>query len=81
MEASIIQIGNSKGLRLPKTVIEKYGLIDKVEIILEEDQIVLKPIKTVREGWGDSFAEMHAQGDDQLLIDDVLEDENLEEWK
>ncbi|SFA72054.1 AbrB/MazE/SpoVT family DNA-binding domain-containing protein [Algoriphagus aquimarinus] len=81
MEVSIIQIGNSKGLRLSKTIIEKYGLIDKVEIILEEDQIVLKPIKNVREGWGDSFAEMHAQGDDHLLIDDVLEDENLEEWK
>ncbi len=81
MEASIIQIGNSKGLRLSKTILEKYGLGDKVEIILEEDQIVLKPIRKVREGWETAFEKMHIQGDDELLIDDVIEDENIEEWK
>ncbi|SFT74435.1 transcriptional regulator/antitoxin, MazE [Algoriphagus locisalis] len=81
MEASIIQIGNSKGLRLSKTILEKYNLGDKVEIILEEDQIVLKPIKNVREGWGEAFAEMHAQGDDEQLIYEGIDDDHLEEWK
>jgi len=37
MELSIIQIGNSKGFRLPKTLIEKYNIKDKVELILEKD--------------------------------------------
>ena len=41
MEASIIKIGNSKGLRLSKTILEKYNIKDKVELILEKGQIIL----------------------------------------
>ena len=45
METSIIKIGNSKGLRLSKSILEKYDIKEKVEIILEEGRIILKPIK------------------------------------
>ena len=51
MEASIIKIGNSKGLRLSKTILEKYNIKDKVELILEKGQIVLKPIELPRKNW------------------------------
>ncbi|GAB2631701.1 hypothetical protein GCM10026987_31670 [Belliella aquatica] len=44
IETAIIKIGNSKGLRLSKTILDKYNIIDKVEIILEEDQIIIKAI-------------------------------------
>ncbi len=81
METPIIKIGNSKGLRLSKTILEQYNIKDKVEIILEAGQIVLKPIAKPRENWEKAFAEMNKSGDDQLLIDDVFEDENFEEWK
>lgn len=36
METAIIKIGNSKGLRLSKTILEKYNSKDKVELILEK---------------------------------------------
>lgn len=81
MEANIVKIGNSKGVRLSKTILEKYQIGDRVEIILEDDQIVLKPIKAPREGWAEAFKKMHEAGDDELLIPDVFEDEDLEEWK
>lgn len=81
MEISIIQIGNSKGLRLSKSLLEKYNIKDKVEVILEEEQIVLRPINSPRKGWDKAFKEMHENQDDQLLIDDVFEDENFKEWK
>lgn len=81
METNIVKIGNSKGVRLSKTILEKYQIGDRVEIILEDDQIVLKPIKAPREGWAEAFKKMHEAGDDQLLIPDVFEDEDLEEWK
>ena len=81
MQASIIQIGNSKGLRLSKAILEKYNIQDKVELILEENQIILKPIEEPRKGWDKAFKKMHAAGDDQLLMDDVFEDESFEEWK
>ncbi len=80
MELSIIQIGNSKGFRLSKTVIEKYGIKDKVELILEKGYIILKPISTPRKDWEAAFKEMNENGDDQLLFNDVFDDENLEEW-
>jgi len=81
MEANIIQIGNSKGLRLSKIILKKYAIGDKVEIILEKDHIVLKPTDSPRAGWENQFAKMAKEGDDELLIPDVYEDEELEEWK
>jgi antitoxin MazE len=80
MEASIIKIGNSKGLRLSKTILEKYQIKDKVELILEKSQIVLRPINTPRINWEKQFKEMAENNDDTLLINDVFEEESFEEW-
>ena len=80
MEVSIIQIGNSRGIRIAKKILEKYEIIDSVELILKEDCLILRPIKKAREGWEDSFRKMAEKSDDKLLIEDVFEDENLEEW-
>jgi antitoxin MazE len=80
MELSIINIGNSKGVRLSKTILEKYSIGDKVELILEKDYIILKPKAEPRKGWDKAFKQMHENGDDQHLMNDVFEDENFEEW-
>lgn len=80
MELSIIKIGNSKGFRLSKTLIDKYNIKDKVELILEKDYFILKPISQPRKDWDIAFQEMNENGDDQLLFNDVFENENLEEW-
>ncbi|MCF6213582.1 MAG: AbrB/MazE/SpoVT family DNA-binding domain-containing protein [Flavobacteriaceae bacterium] len=80
MEASVIKIGNSKGLRLSKTILEKYKIKDKVELILEKGRIILKPIEQPRKNWESAFKEMRMNNDDNLLMKDVFEDENFEEW-
>lgn len=72
METSIIKIGNSKGIRLSKTILEKYNIKDKVELILEEGQIILKPIAIPRENWEKEFKKMSENGDDELLLNDVF---------
>lgn len=81
MEVSVIKIGNSKGIRLSKTLLKKYNIKDTVELILEKGQIVIKPLRNPRKGWDKAFAEMARNGDDRLLFNDVFEDENLEEWE
>jgi len=81
MEVSIIKIGNSKGFRLTKTILEQYNITDKIELILEKGQIILRPISEPRKGWDKAFQKMHHHGDDQLLLDDVFEDEDFDEWK
>lgn len=81
MEVSVIKIGNSRGIRFSKTLLEKYNIQDSVELILEKGQIVIRPLSKPRNGWDKAFMEMNANGDDQLLIDDVFENEIPEEWK
>jgi antitoxin MazE len=80
MELPIIPIGNSKGIRLPKAVLEKYKIKDSVEIVMEESCIILKPKTNVRAGWDKAFKEMNSMGDEQQLLPDVFEEEDFEEW-
>ena len=80
MDVSLISIGNSKGIRLSKTLLEKYNITDKIELILEKEYIILKPKTESRKGWEKAFKKMHENGDDKSLMGDVFEDENFEEW-
>lgn len=80
MDLSVVKIGNSKGIRLSKTLIEKYDIRDSVELILEKGYIILKPKPEPRKDWGKAFKKMHENGDDEPLINDVFEDESFEKW-
>jgi antitoxin MazE len=81
MDISVIPIGNSRGIRLTKTLIEKYNITDRVELVLEKEYIIIKPRKEPRRGWEKAFRKMHEQGDDRLILPDIFEDEDFEEWK
>ena len=81
MDLSVIQIGNSKGIRLSKTILEKYNIKDTVELILEKGYIIIRQKSTPRKGWEKAFKKMHESGDDKPLMADVFDDENFEEWK
>lgn len=81
MEVSVIKIGNSKGIRLSKTLLERYNIKDSVDLIMDKGQIILKPVSKPRKGWEKAFEKMAKNEDDNVLIDDVFEDENHEEWK
>jgi antitoxin MazE len=77
MNISVIQIGNTKLIRLSKALIEKYNINDNVELILEKGYIIIKPKSIPRKGWAKSFKKMHENGDDKLIIPDVLIDEHF----
>jgi len=66
MKARIVQIGNSRGIRLPKAVIEQAHLSDEVRIDVEPNQIVIRSAHTPREGWERAFRLMAERGDDVL---------------
>jgi antitoxin MazE len=78
MEIPIIPIGNSKGIRFSKTLIEKYDFKDSVELILNDEFLIIKPVARPRKNWETAFKLMHDNGDDKLFINDVFEDENIE---
>lgn len=83
MRARVIKIGNSQGLRIPKPILEQTGIMDDVEIEVDKNQIIIRPVKNAREGWDKAFIRMRKKGDDTPLIDeiDISNSWDEEEWQ
>lgn len=81
MRANIVRIGNSRGLRIPKTVLEQCGIGDAVDLTVEDDRIVLRPVRRAREGWNEAAAALAAQGDDVPLDPEIPTDFDEKEWE
>ena len=81
MKAKLIKIGNSKGLRLPKAIIEQCLLGNEIEMEINGNKLVLFSSQDVRKGWADAFKKMHENSDDELLDNDIIESEwDNTEW-
>lgn len=80
MIAKIIQIGNSKGIRIPNQILKDLNIENQIELIINDskDEIILKPMHKVRDGWFDSFKKMNSVSEDKLIIDDSLD---LKDWE
>jgi antitoxin MazE len=64
MRAKLVRIGNSRGVRLPKPILEASGLMDEIEIAVEAGRVVLTPaVRRPREGWAEEARRMVANGD------------------
>ena len=68
----IIRIGNSRGVRIPKPLLEEAGLTDEVELELDGNRLILRSAELPRAGWNDAFAAMAEAGDDKLLDAEAL---------
>ena len=79
MKVPIIRIGNSKGLRLSKEILERYNFQGAVDLILEDNQVVIKPINEPRQDWDETFKRLGSDSE-HLLIPDVFDDEQFEDW-
>ena len=55
MQTQLIQIGSSKGLRIPKLLIEKYELSLGIELQECKEGLIIKKRHTPREGWAEKF--------------------------
>ena len=80
MRTKLVPIGNSKGLRLPKALIEQCGLGDEIELEPRADCLVLRPVRAPRAGWDAAFARMRAHGDDALLLEGAASQFDEKEW-
>ncbi|MDH4130104.1 MAG: AbrB/MazE/SpoVT family DNA-binding domain-containing protein [Spirochaetota bacterium] len=79
MKTKIIKIGNSKGIRIPKSILEQTNLNNEVELEIIGDHIVIRPIcKKYRLGWESNFKKMTKDKDDYLLDNDNLI--NINTW-
>jgi len=81
MKIKLVSIGNSKGIRIPRAIIEQCGLGDQVEMRVADGQVVLAPARATRQGWDTAFANMAAAGGDAPLLPEHLDqDWDTVEW-
>ena len=70
MRARVVRIGNSQGIRIPKPLLQQIGVGDDVDLQVEDNQIVIRPLSNPRAGWDQAFESMAESGDDALVIAD-----------
>ncbi len=80
MKARLVRIGNSRGIRLPKPLIEEAGLSDDVELRVRAGVIVIAPSAVVRAGWAQAAARLASRSEDQLLDRGAPTRFDREEW-
>jgi antitoxin MazE len=81
MRANLIRIGNSRGIRIPKPLLEHAGLGGKVELLVEKGRLVIRPDRSPREGWEEAFQAMAERGDDGVLLGKISNASGRDEWK
>lgn len=81
MKVNIVPIGNSKGIRIPKTFLEQCRIKNEVLLEMDGENIVIKPLKKIaRKGWDEHFKKMRDNKEDKMLIDDNM-DIGMEGWE
>jgi len=63
----IVRIGNSRGIRVPKVLLDEAGLPEEVELRAEPGRLVVSAAARPRAGWAAKARAMHQRGDDLLL--------------
>jgi antitoxin MazE len=81
MKGRIVQIGNSRGIRLPKVLLEEAQLEDEVELEAEPGRIVIRMGNRPRTGWAAGARRMHQQREDVLLDPTTATRFDEKEWK
>ena len=80
MKTRLVQIGNSRGIRLPKTILAEAQLEDEVELKAEPGCIVIRSAKRPRAGWADAAQKMKRK-EDGLLGPPPSARFDREDWK
>ena len=82
VKTKVVRIGNSRGIRIPKVILDQCRINDEVELETKENCLVIKSSHTARDGWSIAFQKMHGNQDDTLVTDDSVANEfEKEEWE
>jgi antitoxin MazE len=81
MRVELVCIGNSRGIRIPKPLIEQCGFGDSVELHVEQNRLVIAPECPARQGWKEAFAAAGSSARDPLPFEALPPNEfDAEEW-
>lgn len=81
MRTSVVRIGNSRGVRIPKSILAACGIEDAVDLTVADGKVVLTPAPRVRQGWAEAAQEMADRGDDTLIDPPTMTAFDEDEWE
>lgn len=82
VKTKVVRIGNSRGIRIPKVILDQCHINDEVELEAKEDCLIIRSPHTAREGWDLAFQKMHENRDDVLIISDAISNEfDEDDWE
>ena len=81
VKSKIVRIGNSKGVRLPKPLLEQVGLVDEVDLEVRDGELVISPSNPVRAGWREAAALLAQRQEDEPLDAPTPTRFDAEEWE
>jgi antitoxin MazE len=81
IRSKVVKIGNSRGIRIPRTLLEQAGLSNDIEMIVEGNNLIIHSIHHPRSGWENQFKSMAEHGDDGLLDTITPTQWDQDEWE
>ena len=81
MKTRLVRVGNSRGVRLPKPLIEQAGLAQEVELSVRDDTIVIARAEAPRSGWAEAARQMRERDEDTMLDPPTFTCFDEKEWE
>jgi len=81
MKTKIVRIGNSRGVRIPKPLLQQAGLEDEVSLRVIEGGIIIEADEKPRSGWEEAAARAHKAHEDELLDGEIPTRFDESEWE
>lgn len=78
----LTKIGNSRGIRIPRAILEQVNLEGELELIVQKGTLLIRPASKPRHGWEETFANAHLnlKEDSDLTEPLVVNQFDEEEW-
>jgi antitoxin MazE len=76
----IVRIGNSRGIRVPRALLEQADLPEDVELLAQPGRLIVRAVRRARAGWAEAARAMHDRGEDALLDAPVSTRFDQDEW-
>ena len=81
MKTRLVRIGNSRGIRIPKPLLEEAGLDDEVTLTVTEHGLVIESAGNPRADWASAAELCHDRGEDGLLDEPTPTSFDETEWE
>lgn len=81
MKTRLIRIGNSRGVRLPKPLIEEAGLTEEVDLRTRDGTIIIARARRTRAGWAEAARLIHERSEDRMEEPPTSTRFDEEEWE